>query len=90
MQITQDFLSSVPGKKHAHSGLCKRFLPGAIGRKNKQDAQVISAQVLRSADDESVISEAGAAENKPVSCRLLCTEFYHRRYIFSIICIFRL
>ena len=37
VQIAQDFPSSVPGKKAAHSGLCKVFLPGTPGGKDKQD-----------------------------------------------------
>ncbi len=47
MQIAQDFLSRAPADNPAHSGLCKGFSTGAIGRKDKQDAQVIFEQFLR-------------------------------------------
>ena len=46
MQIAQDFLSRAPAENPAHSGLCKGFSTGTIGRKDKQDAQVIIEQFL--------------------------------------------
>ena len=46
MQIAQDFLSRAPAENPAHSGLCKGFSTGTIGRKDKQDAQVIFEQFL--------------------------------------------
>ena len=47
MQIAQDFLSRAPAENPAHSGLCKGFSTGAVGRKDKQDVQVIFEQFLR-------------------------------------------
>ena len=49
MQIAQDFLSRAPAENPAHSGLCKGFSTGTIGRKDKQDAQVIFEQFLTDA-----------------------------------------
>ena len=46
MQIAQDFLSGAPAENSEHSGLCKKFFAGTIGRKDKQDAQVIFEQFL--------------------------------------------
>ena len=51
MQIAQDFLSRAPAENPAHSGLCKGFSTGTIGRKDKQDAQVIFEQFLREGED---------------------------------------
>ena len=46
MQIAQDFLSRASAENPAHSGLCKGFSTGAVGRKDKQDVQVIFEQFL--------------------------------------------
>ena len=51
MQIAQDFLSRAPAENPAHSGLCKGFSTGAVGRKDKQDVQVIFEQFLRNCHD---------------------------------------
>ena len=36
----------------AHSGLCKGFSTGAVGRKDKQDVQVIFEQFLSGMQEE--------------------------------------
>ena len=44
MQIAQDSLSRASAENPAHSGLCKGFSTGTVGRKDKQNPQVISEQ----------------------------------------------
>ena len=46
MQIAQDYLSRASAENPVHSELCKGFSTGAVGRKDKQNAQVTFEQFL--------------------------------------------
>ena len=70
MQIAQDYLPRAPADNPAHSGLCKGFSTGTIGRKGKQDAQVISEQFLTTATRNFIAKKYGN-DVPPLTSRLL-------------------